>query len=109
MRTAACAFGRQRAQAPSGAASTARPNLILIDRSIRVDHLRSSNKMVVKLLDSGRVLGHAYVIREIALGNLRQRSTILAVLRDRPQVTVATDAKVLQLSDQKTMPGLGIG
>jgi predicted nucleic acid-binding protein len=71
--------------------------------------LRASDRRVSDLLDSGRVLAHPFVIGELALGNLRQRQTILTSLQDLPRATSATDLEVLGFIEQRALSGFGIG
>jgi len=51
--------------------------MILVDTSIWVDHLRSGNTTLARLLEAARVLAHPFAIGEIALGHLRQRNSVL--------------------------------
>lgn len=83
--------------------------MILADTSVWIDHLRAGNKTLAALLEAGRVLAHPFVIGEIALGNLRQRETVLNALTDLPQASVATDAEVLHFVDQHALFGRGVG
>jgi predicted nucleic acid-binding protein len=83
--------------------------VILIDTSVWIDFLRTGDRAVEELLDTGRVLAHPFVIGEVALGHLRQRRTILTMLQGLPQVTTATDAEVLSLIERQSLAGLGIG
>ena len=83
--------------------------MILVDSSIWVDHLRSRDPALVDLLGATRVLGHPFVIGELALGNLRQRDTVLGALQDLPQAMVARDDEVLGFIDRHALAGLGIG
>lgn len=83
--------------------------MILVDTSVWIDHLRKGDATLALLLDTGRVLAHPFVIGELALGNLKQRTLILAMLRDLPQATVATDAEVLHFINKHLLFGLGIG
>lgn len=48
-------------------------------------------------------------IGELALGNLRQRETILRSLQDLPQAITATDPEVLQFIARSALAGLGVG
>ena len=66
-------------------------------------------KSLVRLLDIGSVLGHPFVIGELALGNLRRRDLILGALQHLPQASLATDTEVLQFIDQSQLYGIGIG
>jgi predicted nucleic acid-binding protein len=61
------------------------------------------------LLAHGRVLTHPFVIGELALGELRQRSAILADLSDLPAAVVATDAEVLRLITRNALFARGVG
>jgi predicted nucleic acid-binding protein len=83
--------------------------LILVDTSIWVDHMRADTFALKKLLDSGRVLMHPFVIGELALGRMRQRDIILSALSDLPRVASATDAEVLGFVDRESLFGRGIG
>lgn len=83
--------------------------MILVDTSVWVGHLRASDKTLVALLEAGMVLAHPLVIGELALGNLRQRETVLEALADLPQAGVATDAEVVHFIERHALYGRGIG
>jgi predicted nucleic acid-binding protein len=83
--------------------------MILVDTPIWIDHLRSNNKLLGSFLDSESVLIHPFVIGELALGNLRQRKTILTALSDLPRVSMAADTEVLHFIDRYELFGRGIG
>jgi predicted nucleic acid-binding protein len=83
--------------------------MILADTSVWVDHLRADDKALAALLNAGMVLSHPFVIGELALGNLRQRETVLNALADLPQASVATDAEVLHFIERHALSGRGIG
>ena len=83
--------------------------MILVDTSVWVDHLRSTDIELAARLDAGQVVAHAFVIGEIALGQLRQRATVLDALRGLPPSAVATDAEVLQFVELHGLFGRGIG
>lgn len=65
--------------------------------------------MLAGLLDTGMVLGHPFVVGELALGNLRQREIVLDALLDLPRASVAADAEVLHFIDRHNLFGRGIG
>jgi predicted nucleic acid-binding protein len=67
--------------------------VILVDTSVWIDHLRAGDATLVGLLDAAEVLGHPFVLGELALGGLRQRELVLTALGDLPQASVATDAR----------------
>jgi len=83
--------------------------VILVDTSVWVDHLRTGDRVLGQLLDSGGVLGHRFVTGELALGNLRERDLVLSALRELPQATVSSDDEVLHFIDRQALFGLGIG
>ncbi|HUC72736.1 MAG TPA: type II toxin-antitoxin system VapC family toxin [Stellaceae bacterium] len=83
--------------------------MILVDTSVWVGHLRDGNERLSALLGSGQVLGHPFVIGELALGHIRQRDPILHAYRRLPPVTVAADEEVLRFIDLEALFGRGIG
>lgn len=83
--------------------------MILVDTSIWVDHLRSSDATLAGLLNRGKVLTHPFVIGEIALGHLRQRNRILDELQSLPAAIVTSDQEVLHFIGAQGLSGLGIG
>lgn len=83
--------------------------MILVDTSIWIDHLRTGDTELATLLQDGGVLAHPWVTGELALGHLSQRDTVLGLLHNLPQATVATDVEVLTLIDHRQLYGLGIG
>lgn len=83
--------------------------MILVDTSIWIDHLRVGDPKLAALLQDGHVLAHPWVIGELALGQLSDRSEILRLLHNLPHAQTATDAEVLNLVDNRHLFGLGIG
>jgi predicted nucleic acid-binding protein len=83
--------------------------MILVDTSVWVDHLRSRDEALAEMLDRGMVLIHPFVLGEITLGVLRQRTTIVEALSNLPSVTIATDAEVLHFIDRHALFGRGVG
>ena len=83
--------------------------MILVDTSIWIDHINSADPVLVSLLTNERVLGHPYVIAEIALGSLRNREVVLGALRDLPIAPVATPEETLFLIERQRLFNRGIG
>ncbi len=83
--------------------------MILVDTSIWIDHLRVGEPKLATLLQDGHVLGHPWVIGELALGLLSRRSEILGLLNNLPRAKTATDVEVLELIENRHLSGLGIG
>jgi len=63
--------------------------VILVDTSVWIEHLRSASVILMELLGDGEVLGHPFVMGEVALGKLRQRDVFLSDLRNPPRTAVA--------------------
>lgn len=83
--------------------------MILVDTSIWIDHFRSGDERLVRLLNDGKVLAHPFITGELALGNLGNRQAVLISLQNLPQTTVATEAEVLRFIEEKHLFGMGIG
>jgi predicted nucleic acid-binding protein len=83
--------------------------MILVDISVWIDHFRAGNRVLSEALGSDLVLTHPFVIGEIACGNLKNRTRILADLNALPSVVNATHEDVLQLIERHKLWGLGIG
>jgi predicted nucleic acid-binding protein len=83
--------------------------VILADTSVWVDHLRSGDARLAELLQAGRIVGHALVIAEIALGSLRDRTRFLSLLDGLPSLPVAREDEVRLLIERRRLFGRGIG
>ncbi len=83
--------------------------MILVDTSLWVDHLRSGNAALARLLDNSAVLAHPWVTGELALSNLSRHAEVLGLLRCLPQATAADNDEVLGLIEQQSLYGTGIG
>ncbi|MFG1286238.1 type II toxin-antitoxin system VapC family toxin [Xanthobacter versatilis] len=83
--------------------------MILVDTSIWIDHFRTGETRLAERLEAGEILTHPFVIYELALGNFRDRNTILGALADLPSAMVANDAEVLALIEAASLYGRGIG
>jgi predicted nucleic acid-binding protein len=83
--------------------------LILADTSIWIDHLRSGNKEMRKHLNDGNVVIHPFIIAELALGSLQDRTKTLALLDLLPQVRVAQLNEVRLTIEARSLYSRGIG
>lgn len=83
--------------------------MILVDSSVWIAHLRVTDERLAALLQEGEVLGHPFVVGEIALGNLQPRDAVLGDLLKLPQAAVAADEEVLNLINRQSLFGRGIG
>lgn len=83
--------------------------MILVDTSVWIDHFRSGNPALARLLDNNAVVAHPWVTGELALGNLSDRDEVIGLLRALPQAIVADDDEVLGLIEHEPLHGAGIG
>jgi len=83
--------------------------VILIDTSVWIDHLRRNEPRLVELLNVRRVLTHPFVIGELACGNLKNRATVLRLMRDLPFSPIVSDEEALFFIEQHRLMGRGIG
>jgi len=83
--------------------------LILVDTSVWIDHLRLGDPALVTLLNAGLVISHPFIVGEIALGNLRDRGTVLDALQGLPSLPSVDDEEVLHFIDIVGLGGRGIG
>jgi predicted nucleic acid-binding protein len=83
--------------------------VILVDTSIWVDHFRAGDRVLMDLLEAGRVLGHPWVTGELALANLAQRREVLGLLAGLPQAQVASTDEMARFIETHRLYGLGIG
>jgi len=83
--------------------------MILVDTSVWIDHFRKNEPDLAKLLVSGQVMVHPFVIGELACGNLKNRNEILSALMNLPSSPTTTDSETLFFIEQRQLMGLGIG
>ena len=83
--------------------------MILVDTSVWVDHLRRGAFGLDQFLIAGQVLCHPFIIGELACGNLKNRSTILSLLKTLPTVRTAEEDEVLQFIERHRLMGTGLG
>ena len=74
-----------------------------------VDHLRRGDPGLASLLERSAVPMHPYVLGETACGSLRDRKTLLQLLRNLLAAVVATDDEVLHLVEVHGLHGKEIG
>ena len=83
--------------------------MILVDTSVWIEHLRHGEPRLTQLLDANQVLGHPFVVGELALGQLQRRKVILDSLRSLPQAQAASDPEVFRFIETASLHGLGVG
>jgi len=83
--------------------------LILVDTSVWIEHFRSSNPSLCKLLEDGNVLTHSFVLGEIACGNIKNRKQIIGFMQSLPVAVRANDEETLDFIETHALMGRGIG
>jgi hypothetical protein len=83
--------------------------MILADTTIWIDHFRSENKEMRSQLEKKNVLIHPFIVAELALGSLKQRTITLKSLDDLPAVPVARLDEVRRMIEAHSLYCRGIG
>ncbi len=83
--------------------------MILVDTSVWVEHFRRGLPELARQLNSGAVVGHPFVVGELACGNLKNRREILELLRTLCTCPVATHEEVLSFIEANRLMGHGLG
>lgn len=83
--------------------------MILVDSSVWIAHFRAADRWLQRLIREDRVLGHAFVVGELACGRIANRAATLQVLAELPQALIAEPAEVLAFLDRHGLAGSGIG
>ena len=83
--------------------------MILVDTSVWIDHIKVADPRLSAMLGGDRVFAHPFVLGELAMGSIRQRTAVMAVYRKLPQAIAASDEDVLRMIELHGLFGRGIG
>lgn len=83
--------------------------MILADTSVWIDHFRFDDKELRKHLNQGQIVIHPFVIAELSLGSLKERTKTLALLDLLPQVRMAQLNEVRAMIEARRLHNIGIG
>jgi predicted nucleic acid-binding protein len=83
--------------------------MILIDTSVWIDHFKAADPMFTQFSPDEPLLIHSFVLGEIALGSLAQRTALLRWLGKLTPAVQASHREVLDLIQSKKLFGIGIG
>ena len=83
--------------------------MILADTSIWIDHFRNNNEQLVDALLADNIVCHPFVVAEIALGSLRERSVVLGSLDGLPGLAIVSPAEVRSMIEARNLYSRGIG
>ena len=83
--------------------------MVLVDTSVWVSHFRQTHDGLVELLTNGEVVCHPFIIGELACGNLKNRTSIIALLEALPAALVAGHEELLSFIEARKVMGKGLG
>ena len=83
--------------------------MILVDTSIWIEHFRNGIGGLETLIGLGQALNHPFVTGELAVGDPRQWSPVVALVRALPSARQATEDQFLQLIRDEALGGSGLG
>lgn len=81
---------------------------VLVDTNVWIDHLRTTEPVLVDLLERDQVCVHQSVITELALGHLKDRSVFLKALERLLIVRHVDDRGVRHLVEERRLWGRGL-
>lgn len=82
--------------------------MILVDTSIWIDHLHETEPGLVGLLARDEVGSHPMVIEELALGSLKQRSSVLSLLGALYRFPSVSHEEILDFVGNRHLWGRGL-
>ncbi|MFC1495573.1 type II toxin-antitoxin system VapC family toxin [Thermodesulfobacteriota bacterium] len=84
-------------------------DLILVDTSVWIKHLREGEKNLVPLLEQGSVACHPFIIGEIACGGMKNRYEIISLLNDLPSVEILDHSEIMEFIENRKIMNKGVG
>ena len=82
--------------------------MILVDTSIWIDHFHASEPALVAFLHDNQAGCHWAVIEELALGSIKQRDRVVALLESLRRFPVLTHEEVMALVGKRQLWGRGL-
>ncbi len=83
--------------------------MVLVDTSVWIDHFRKSNQRLIRILENQLVVVHPFIIGELALGSIKNRSDVLNMLGSLPSTPVVREYDILQMIEDRRLFASGIG
>ena len=83
--------------------------MILADANIWIDFFRYRQPALRNLLENNQVVMHPFLVAELALGSLHERSRTLAKLDHMPQLRVANLRDIRRMIEARSLYAQGIG
>ena len=85
------------------------PDLILVDTSVWIKHLREGDKDLAELLEQGLVVCHPFIIGEIACGGIKNRLEIINLLSYLPSTEVLDHNDIMNFIENRNIMNKGVG
>jgi len=82
--------------------------VILVDTSVWIDHLHTSDLTLVELLLSDSVVTHPLVIEELALGSIARRDELLLMMGGLSTAAILDHHELLELVGERKLWGRGL-
>jgi predicted nucleic acid-binding protein len=83
--------------------------VILVDTPVWVQHLRYDSGELRRLLETGEVLCHPFIVGELACGSIANRVEVLEFLGTLPAAPIADHNEVFHFLNDKRLYGKGLG
>lgn len=83
--------------------------MVLADTSVWIHHFRHGNAQLERLLESGEVVMHPFVLGELACGNLARRHETLRTLRELPSIQSVDDDEAMRFIESSRLWATGLG
>jgi predicted nucleic acid-binding protein len=85
------------------------PDIILVDTSVWIKHLREGDKNLVRLLEQGFVTCHPFIIGELACRGIKNRHEIIGLLNDLPSTDILDHYDIIEFIEYRKIMNKGIG
>ncbi len=83
--------------------------MILVDTSVWIDHLRTGEPELVRLLDGNEVFVHQWIIGELALGSIKNRKEFISMLTKLPMLSATGTDDIMMGIERYGLHSRGIG
>jgi predicted nucleic acid-binding protein len=84
-------------------------DLILVDTSVWIKHLREGDQNLILLLEQGLVTCHPFIIGELACGGMKNRYEIISLLNDLPSTDILDHDDIMEFIENRKIMNKGIG
>ncbi|MDZ7699794.1 MAG: PIN domain-containing protein [Deltaproteobacteria bacterium] len=84
-------------------------DVVLVDTSVWVKHLRENDQTLAGLLEQGEVACHPFIIGELACGGIKNRHEILGLISDLPSTVLLDHDEIMEFIEYRKLMNRGIG